>query len=126
MKFHTFAIVALLASKQVNSQTVTNGNFTFVGSYAFPSAKGAYLGGGSIVDDKLLLIVNAEEIDSYLGSVPVLRNCKLLALTHTFLLTYTYHHEKVTLFLASQKLLHVPLLLLQQYQHSYYGKDHWV
>ena len=79
MKFHTLALAAaaLLAPKKVNSQTI-NGNFSLVASYEFPSALGAYLAGGSIVNDTLLLVVEAELPEAYLASVPVLRNCKLV------------------------------------------------
>ena len=112
MKFHTVALAAALLAPKVNSQNVTNGNFTFVGSYEFPSALGAYLGGGSIVNDKLLLIVNAEESDAYLGSVPVLRNCKLSTLAYASSLSYS--HDLTKRFM--------PFL----FQCSYHRKDHWV
>ena len=77
MKFRTFALAAALLAPQVNSQTVTNGNFTFVGSYETASTLGGFLGGGSIVDDTLLLIVNSEFSGSSMASVPILRNGKL-------------------------------------------------
>ncbi len=76
MKFRTLALAAALIAP-VNAQTVTNGNFTFVESHAFPSNLGAYLGGGSIIDDTLYLIVNAEESDAYMAQIPILRNGKL-------------------------------------------------
>ena len=81
MKFHTLALVAALLAPKVNSQptvNITNGNFTFVGSYDAQSVLGdGYLGGGSIVGDTLLLVVNAESRSSYIASVPVQRDCKL-------------------------------------------------
>ena len=63
-----------------NEQFIANanvGNFSVVESYAFPSTKGRRLGGGSIVGDNLLLVVNAEQDNAYLASVPVVRDGKL-------------------------------------------------
>lgn len=116
MKFCTLALATALFAP-VNSQTVTNGNFTFVGSYAIPSnlTLGNYLGGGSIVGNTLKLIVEAERSAAYLASVPILRDCKLLILTFVILLFYDADNN-----IISQKFA----LLLQQ--HSYYRKDHWV
>ncbi len=76
MKFRTLALAAALLAP-VNAQTATNGNFTFVESHAFPSTLGGYLGGGSIIDDTLYLIVNSEEWDAYMAQIPVFRNGKL-------------------------------------------------
>ena len=69
-------VLASIASivPMVSSQTVTNGNITFLGSYA--STPFGYLGGGSIVGNELLLVVLAEYTDSYLASVPIQRNCR--------------------------------------------------
>lgn len=63
-----------------NEQFIANvASFSLIETYEFlPSlGKGRELGGGSIMNDKLLLVVNALESDSYLASVPILRNCKL-------------------------------------------------
>jgi len=74
MKFCTLALAAALLAPKVNSQiTMTNGNFTFLGSYE-STALGEYLGGGSIVGNKLLIVVEAEYAYSKIASVPILRN----------------------------------------------------
>lgn len=80
MKFCTLAVAAFtLLVPEVNSQTVTNGNFQFVESYNFKYGLGReYLGGGSIVGNTLYLVVRAEKADSYIASVPVERDGKLL------------------------------------------------
>ena len=69
-------VLAAIASfvPMVSSQSVTNGNFTLLGSYA--SNPFGYLGGGSIVGNELLLVVRAEYTDSYIASVPIQRNCR--------------------------------------------------
>jgi hypothetical protein len=75
MKFCTLALAAALLAPKVNSQiTMTNGNFTFLGSYN--SAPSSYLGGGSIVGNKLLIVVDAEYENSKILSVPIFRNGK--------------------------------------------------
>ena len=60
--------------------------FSLVAPHAFPSDKGENLGGGSIVDDELLIVVNSASSDAYIASVPVLRNCKLLTGRYTVLI----------------------------------------
>lgn len=86
MKFCTLALAAALLAPKVNSQiTMTNGNFTFIGSYE-STALGAYLGGGSIVGNKLLIVVEAEYASSKIASVPILRNGKLFK-TCVFIMT---------------------------------------
>jgi hypothetical protein len=84
MKFCTLAIATtLLAQKaKVNSQMVTNGNFAYIGSYSFPRDLGYELGGGSIVGDTLYLVVNSEEEDSYIASVPIQRHRKCCCCSH--------------------------------------------
>ena len=81
---------ASLTSNSNNNMVVesfnvqSNANFDYfslVEPHAFPSDKGKKLGGGSIVDDELLIVVNSFSSDAYLASVPVLRNCKLLTRT---------------------------------------------
>jgi len=77
MKFCTLALAAALLAPKVNSHciTMTNGNFTFLGSYE-STALGEYLGGGSIVGNKLLIIVEVDFASSKFASVPILRNRK--------------------------------------------------
>ncbi|KAL7426469.1 hypothetical protein ACHAXM_000467 [Skeletonema potamos] len=75
MKFCNLALSAALLAPKVNSQNVTNGNFTFLGSYQVPTDLGRELGGGSIVGNKLLIVVwSAYSDESKIASVPILRN----------------------------------------------------
>ena len=81
--------ILLVAATGLSSSSLTNNNmvesfnvqsnanvgiFSLIETYEFPDGE---LGGGSIVNDKLFLIVNAFDDDAYIASVPVLRNCKL-------------------------------------------------
>ena len=72
----------------VQAQNVTNGNFTFISSYALDpnnitaglppncDAEDANLGGGSIVNDTLYIIICAESSDATFLEVPLERDGK--------------------------------------------------
>jgi hypothetical protein len=80
MKLCNLALSAALLAPKVNSQNVTNGNFTFLGSYQVPTDLGRKLGGGSIVGNKLLIGLWSEYTNSKIASVPILRNGKLFVI----------------------------------------------
>ena len=71
-KMQALAIASIVVP-MVSSLTVTNGNFTLLGSYlsnALPISPpgNGYLGGGSIVGNELLLVVRAELPESHTNS----------------------------------------------------------
>ena len=67
------AIASIVVPMVSSALTVTNGNFTLLGSYlsnALPISPpgNGYLGGGSIVGNELLLVVRAELPESHTNS----------------------------------------------------------